>query len=121
MQDGLIDWLHRLAKLSHAELAAKFDVSAQTKLMKLVELCVSGVVVPTDLSAEEFAQWIHDLRDSERDWNRSLGVAILSAEDAHTAGDAAGAARSLRDFASQCAWLPLREIAEGEARRHECK
>jgi hypothetical protein len=108
-----------MAKLSHAELAARFDLSTRTRLVQLVDLCVSGVAVPTDLSAEEFAQWIHDLRDSERDWNRSLGIAILSAEDAHAAGDAACAAKLLRDFASQCAWLPLRDIAEGEALRHE--
>lgn len=111
-------WLHDMADLSHEDLVGLFDAAAHQKLKQLVNLCLVGQSVPTDLSAEEFAHWIHDLRGSERDWNRSLGSTLLKAEELQAAGDRKGAVAVLEQFASQCSWVPLRDIAEGEARRH---
>ena len=116
--DKLIGWLHRMAKLSHSDLAARFDEANRDSLAQLVSRCVPTQSVPGDLAPEEFAEWVHGLRDSARDWNRALGSALLKAEDTHAGGDQSAAIELLEQFAAQCPWLPLKEIAEGEARRH---
>lgn len=118
MYDALIAWLYDEAELSHDDLVSRFDSAAHQKLKQLVDQCLIGQTLPPDLSAKEFAHWIHDLRSSERDWNRSLGNALLKAEELHAGGDQQGAITVLEQFAAQCSWIPLRDIAEGEAQRH---
>jgi hypothetical protein len=118
MQDALIGWLREVGELSDAELAAQFDQSAHQRLVDLARYCVEGVSVPVDLTADEFAQWVRDLRRSHFEWNRALGQALLDAEDAQSKGDKGTAVQVLTEFASACSWLTLRDISEGEAQRH---
>jgi hypothetical protein len=116
--DKLIGWLHKMAKLSTSELTGRFDEESRLSLARLVEECIPVRPVPDDLDAEEFADWIHGLRESEGEWNRALGAAILKAEDAAERSDSASGAEILTAFATECPWLPLREIAQREANRH---
>lgn len=118
MNDELIGWLRELGELSHPELVAKFDQSSHKRLIDLVQCCLEGVAIPCDLTADEFAQWIHDIRQSHLEWNRSLGLTLLEAEDASANGDNDAAVRLLTVFAERCSWIPLKDIAKGEARRH---
>lgn len=117
MQDALIGWLRDVGELSSAELVAQYDQSAHQRLHDLVANCVEGLTVPGDLTVNEFAQWVHDIRRSHLEWNRALGQALLDAEDARFNGDRNAAVLLLTKFATQCAWLPLRVIAEAEAQR----
>lgn len=117
--DDLIGWLHSMAELAHADLVTRFDDECKESLSKLVNLCLPSQTVPADLSSEEFAQWVHDLKTSERDWNRALGAVIVKAEDAHASGDRVASVRLLSEFAAGCPWIPLKDIADGEARRHQ--
>ena len=116
--DKLIAWLHKMAKLSTVELTGRFDEASRLSLTRLVEECIPVCPVPSDLDADEFADWILGLRKSEGEWNRALGAAILKAEDAGERGDSAVGAEGLTVFAAECPWLPLREIAQREASRH---
>lgn len=118
MQDALIGWLRDSGELTHAELIEQFDQSAHQRLIDLVQHCVEGLTVPSNLTADEFAHWVHDLRRSHLEWNRALGQALLDAEDAHADGKQNAAVQLLTKFAKDCSWLPLRDIAEGEAQRH---
>ncbi|MFY9459281.1 MAG: hypothetical protein WAP57_05935, partial [Aquabacterium commune] len=100
-----------------SELVAQFDQSSDQRLRDLVAQCVVGLIVPDDLTAHEFAQWVHDIRHSHIEWNRALGQALLDAEDARANGHKNVAMHLLTEFAAQCAWLPLKGIAESEAQR----
>lgn len=117
MQDALIGWLRDVGELPSSELVAQFDQASDQRLRDLVAHCVVGLIVPDDLTAYEFAQWVHDIRRSHIEWNRALGQALLDAEDARSNGDKNAAIHLLTEFAAQCAWLPLKGIAEGEAQR----
>ncbi|MBV7544397.1 hypothetical protein [Acidovorax sp. sic0104] len=115
--DELMGWLHNMAERSASELIDHFDEKDRCSLSKLVEQCVPVRLVPDDLNAEEFADWIHGLKASEKEWNRNLGARILKAENLSEGGDRAKGAECLAEFAQECPWLPLREIAQIEAAR----
>ena len=117
MQDALIAWLREVGELPSSELVAQFDQSSDQRLRDLVAQCVVGLIDPDDLTAHEFAQWVHDIRHSHIEWNRALGQALLDAEDARANGHKNVAMHLLTEFAAQCAWLPLKGIAESEAQR----
>jgi len=117
--DDLVAWLHSMADLAHADLVARFDDECKESLSELVNVCLPSQVVPGDISPEEFAHWVHDLRSSERDWNRALGAMIIRAADAHASGNRDISVRLLLEFVAECPWIPLKDIADGEARRHQ--
>lgn len=118
MPDELIEWLREMANLSDEDLAARFDDAAHQRLDLLVSACLVGQSVPSALSPDEFVAWIRSIRSSERDWSRSLGSVLIKAEDAHSRGDRIEAINLLKEFAEQCSWIQLKDVAVSEAQRH---
>lgn len=107
-----------MAELAHEDLVARFDDESKESLSKLVRLCLPNQTVPENITSEEFAFWVHDLRKSERDWNRALGVVIVNADDAYANGNINTSVRILCEFVAECPWVPLKDIAEEEASRY---
>lgn len=118
MHESLLGWMHRLAKLTHEDLANQFDPAALKKLKIFVKRCLVDQEVPANLSANDFAIWIYELKTSEVDWSCALGSTILRAEELTANGDPNGATQLLENFSEQCSWIPMKEIAKGEALRH---
>jgi hypothetical protein len=118
MQDDLIGWLRDAGELSHAELVAQFDQLTHSRLIDLAQHCVEGLTVPSNLTAEEFAHWVHDIRRSHLEWNRALGQTLLESEGACADGKIDVAVQMLTKFAAACPWVSLRAIANGEAQRY---
>lgn len=110
-----------MAELAHEDLVARFDDETKESLSKLVSLCLPNQTVPENISPEEFAFWVHDLRKSERDWNRALVAVIINADDAYANGNKSTSVRILCEFVAECPWVPLKDIAGEEARRHRAK
>ena len=115
--DRLVQELHDLAELPSDQLVKRYDVGRCRWLGDLVRLCVPTQCVPTDLTPEEFALWIADLRENERAWNRRLGTLLLEVESDTKSGARTNALDRVRGFLKDCPWVPLKEIAQTELER----
>ena len=115
--EALIGSLHELAALDDGELQARFDLQCFAKMQDLVRECVKGGEVPAQLSKSEFSDWVYSLRSNEREWSRSLGETILTAEDLVAIGKIEPAISTFNSFIELCPWLPFIEIAKAEVRR----
>jgi hypothetical protein len=119
MHEDLIGWLHEMAAMGTAEIERCFDAAQNSRLIEFFNVHLAdGYDAPEQLSASEFAKVILDLRESERQWNRALGDAIIKAEDLSSSGRRSEAAFLLKEFAEQCGWRSLKTIALSEAARH---
>lgn len=113
-RDRLFGILHSLAEKSRSELESGFTETHVLAVRELVTKFLAGCELPAEFTATSFADAVYELRANERAWSQRLGDTIITAEDKLQVGDEDGAIAILDDYAEQCPWLSLREIAEIE-------
>ncbi len=112
--DELIERWHAFAGQSEEEIAAQF--SDESRLL-FAEVLTKGLVNTSRggekfASANEFAQYVLDLRANERAWSKHLGEVLLEAQERFDGGRAEDAKETLHRFRAACPWRPFAEIAE---------
>ncbi|MGM9426905.1 hypothetical protein [Hydrogenophaga sp. MI9] len=88
-----------------------------TRLQEHVARCLDGNPLPTELTPEQFAEVVLDLRANELDWERAWMAAAVKADDLMLAGNTEEAVHALNVFAQDCPWQVFREAALHEVTR----
>jgi hypothetical protein len=117
-RDEQIGWFHELASLPRAQLVAEASVQNLTAFRNLMKCCLPNHPAPEDLSAEEFAAAVVNLRENELEWNRALMSALVKADDLNASHGRSHAADSLRSFANSCPWQLFQEVAEDQTQAY---
>lgn len=110
--DDLIE--HAFAGQSREDIAAQFSDESQ---LLFAEVMTKGLGDTSQggekfASADEFAQYVLDLRGNEKAWSRHLGEVLLKAQEQFDGGHAEDAKETLRNFHAACPWRPFAEIAQ---------
>lgn len=112
--DELIERWHVFAGQSKEAIAAQFSDESQSLFAGVL---IKGLVDTNQgnevfASADEFAQCVLDLRNSERAWSRHLGEVLLETHVQFDDGHVEEARETLRRFRSECPWRLFVDIAE---------
>ena len=99
------EWFHGLANHARGEIAHRCSSESVARLQEHVALCLTGQQVPEQLTPEQFAEVVHDLRDNELEWERAWLNAAVMADDLLLAGQAEEAVHALSAFARTCPWI----------------
>jgi hypothetical protein len=75
--NGQIEWFHWFAAQPKEAIASQASEVNRARLTQFVDSSLPGYSFPTDLSPEQFAEAVQDLRTNESGWNRSLMTVIL--------------------------------------------
>jgi hypothetical protein len=113
--DEQIEWFHALAEGAATGTLDANSVKLTGDLTDFIALHVPGHELPPAMTNAELASTVSLLRDNERSWNRALTNAIIHASERADAGFSPEAAEDLRDFAAQCPWKLLSQVATKQA------
>ena len=111
--DALIEKWHAFAGQSKDEIAAQFSDESRLLFAEVLVKCLgdTGRRGAKFASAEEFAQYVLDLRGNEKAWSRQLGGVLLKAQEQFDGGHSEDAKETLRSFRTACPWRFFAEIA----------
>ena len=115
LRQASIEWFHGLANHDHREIARRCSPESLERLRGHLALCLNGHPEPGDLTPQQFAEVVLDLRTNERDWERAWMAAAVKADDRMLAGQTEEAVHALNAFAQDCPWQVYREAALHEA------
>lgn len=115
LRQASIEWFHGLANHDHREIARRCSPESLARLRSHWVLCLNGHPAPRDLTPQQFAEVVLDLRANERDWERAWMAAAVKADDLMLAGQTEEAVHALQAFAQSCPWRSFREAALHEA------
>lgn len=116
--DEQIEWFHSFAEQPVPAIATHASDANREAIARFVALCLPDHTFPTNLSPEQFAEEVKELRGNEMTWNRSLMAALAHADDLASSGDAQAAAAALESFASSCPWAFFAEVARNQAAQY---
>lgn len=105
------EWFHALANHDCGEIARRCSPENLSRLQDHVSHCLVGSPLPSDLTPEQFAEVVLDLRANELDWERAWLAAAVKADDLMLAGQTEEAVHALNMFAQDCPWQVFREAA----------
>lgn len=110
----LIERWHKFAAQSKEEIAAQFNDESRALFADFFTKSFedTGPQGAPWASAEEFAQYVLELRANEKAWSRHLGDSILRAHDLMEEGRIDDAEQELRKFRDICPWLFFADVAE---------
>ena len=116
--DELIEKWHTFAGQSRKDIAAQFSDESLSLFAEVMSKGLGDTSQGGEKfgSAEEFVQYVLDLRGNEKAWSRHLGEVLLKAQEQFDGGYAADAKETLRSFGLTCPWRPSRRL-----RRHSSK
>lgn len=107
-------WFHVLANHDRSEIARRCSPENLSRLQDHVSQCFVGSPLPSDLTPEQFAEVVLDLRANELDWERAWLAAAVKADDLMLAGQTEEAVHALNAFAQDCPWRMFRAAARQE-------
>jgi hypothetical protein len=117
--DELVEWFHAFAMQPAESIAAQASHSNQSLLARYVARSLPGHPLGDIMSAEDFAEAVQDIRNSERDWNHALCEALVRAENLALAQGPQAARMSLEGFAASCPWSPFAQVARDQATHYQ--
>lgn len=111
--DELFGRWHAFAGQSREEIAAQFGDESLLLFAEVLTRCMSDTSHGGEpfASADEFAQYVIELRDNEKAWSRHLGEVLLKAQQQFEDGHTEDAREVLRRFRAACPWRGFAEIA----------
>jgi hypothetical protein len=114
--DELIGRWHELA--DHANDndngMAHFNQSNKALVAEVRKICL-GDTEDVDFNlAQDFLQYVIELRQNEKSWSRRLGEVMIRAQDQLDAGNPTGARTTFDEFETQCPWINFLEIAKDQ-------
>jgi hypothetical protein len=115
IHDELIAWLHQVGDLPDEEILHAASPDSVAKLAQLLVHCVQGGAMQPNPTPEEFLDIVRTLRDNYRSWNQLLGDTLLQVTAVVAMKGTSVAVAVMEEFASNCPWLPLREVAQVQA------
>ncbi|MGH1508635.1 hypothetical protein [Ralstonia solanacearum] len=112
--DELIERWHAFSGQSKEEIAAQFSDESQLLFAEVLTTGLGNTSRGGEkfASADEFAQYVLDLRANEKAWSRHLGEVLLKAQERFDGGYVEDAKETLRRFRAECPWRSFAEIAE---------
>jgi hypothetical protein len=110
-RDALFGTLHELAEMPRDQLKRQKSQSTLAIVKRLLLCCWVNKSFPRDMSPDEFADFVYQLREEERVWSSKLGGLIVAAEDKMAAGDSSSTKEYFDYFLARCPLKSLREIA----------
>lgn len=111
-----VEWFHGLANHDRNEIARRCSPENLALLRDHLVRCLAGSALPSDLTPQQFAEVVLDLRANELDWERAWMAAAVKADDRMLAGNTEEAVHALNAFAQDCPWQVFRAAALQEAR-----
>lgn len=113
MRELIARW-HTFAAQSKEEIAAQFNDESLSLFAEFFTKSFedTGLQGAPWTSADEFAQYVLELRANEKAWSRRLGDTIIRAIDLMEEGRRDDAEQELRNFRDICPWLFFADIAE---------
>jgi len=113
-REQLIEKWHVFAGQSREEIAAQFSDESRVLFAEVVTKVMGDTSRGSGkfVSADEFAQYVLDLRGNERAWSKHLGEVLLKAQEQFDADQIEDAKETLRSFHANCPWRFFAEIAK---------
>lgn len=109
--DALLGRWHALADRPFGEIEEQFNPDSEGLVADIVHKVLGASGNHKFESANEFAQYVSELRENERSWSRRLAEVILRAQGLSETGHGAMAAQVFQEFESDCPWLFFVTIA----------
>jgi hypothetical protein len=113
--DAQFEWFHALAELLNKHGPVAVSAGTRSDLLRFTTEHLPGHTFPDKQDTNALIESVKRLRESERNWNKSLQAAIISACDRAEAGEPQGAADDLERFACSCPWALFARVARGQA------
>lgn len=118
-RDGLTEWFHALAKLGYEEICDQATRENIDKLSLHIQRSVPEYSLPSDLTTEQFAEAVHELRKNESVWNQATMASLIRADDLFKVGLVHEAVQELHRFAASCPWALFKEAALNQSTRYQ--
>ncbi len=106
-----LQWLKQL--VDSGDIASTFDDGAVHRLARVVDSELIGCSLPTISTGPEFEHAVDLLRKNLREWSNRLSQLIVAVHDVLPGTSDVVQRAKLQQFAGQCPWRHLRDVASG--------
>jgi hypothetical protein len=109
--DKLMGRWHDFAEQPIEVIEREFTRSSRMLLGRVLREALGYAEAGKFPSAAEFAKYVVELRENERNWSRRLGDVILQAQGQLEGGDIVAAKKTFEEFETTCPWRFFVDIA----------